>query len=103
VTSDTIDKALKALASARLLLGAGDSDGATNRAYCAMFDGAIASLRWAGSPQVLPRTHSGLPNLGREEPSNVPGRTKERGESAAPHAPLPAVRPEGLAPSPYRP
>ncbi len=60
MTSDIIDKALKALASARLLLGAGDSDGATNRAYYAMFDAAIAGLRWAGSLQALPRTHSGL-------------------------------------------
>lgn len=32
-----MDKAMRALASARLLLEAEDTDGATNRAYYAMF------------------------------------------------------------------
>ena len=40
---EMMGKAGKALASARILLGAGDSDGATNRAYYAMFDAATAA------------------------------------------------------------
>lgn len=44
MTQEFMDKAEKALASARILLKAGDSDGATNRSYCAMFDAAIASI-----------------------------------------------------------
>jgi uncharacterized protein (UPF0332 family) len=57
-----MDKAQKALASAKLLLSAGDTDGATNRAYYAMFDAAIAALIWAGAnaEQHSPKTHSGL-------------------------------------------
>jgi uncharacterized protein (UPF0332 family) len=57
-----MDKAQKALASARLLLDAGDTDGATNRAYYAMFDAAIAALSWAGADvgQSHPKTHGGL-------------------------------------------
>jgi uncharacterized protein (UPF0332 family) len=49
MTQEIMDKARKALASARILLTAGDSDGATNRAYYAMFDAAIAALAWAGT------------------------------------------------------
>jgi uncharacterized protein (UPF0332 family) len=49
-----MDKALKALASARLLLAASDTDGATNRAYYAMFDAAIAALSWAGADFAQP-------------------------------------------------
>ena len=62
MTTGVIDKAQKALASARLLLGAGDTDGATNRAYYAMFDATIAALIWAGADagQSQPKTHSGL-------------------------------------------
>jgi hypothetical protein len=48
MTKEIMDKAAKALASARILLKVGDSDGATNRAYYAMFDPAIAALSWAG-------------------------------------------------------
>ena len=57
-----MDKADKALASARLLLNAGDSDGASNRAYYAMFDAAIAALVWAGAAteDKPPKTHGGL-------------------------------------------
>lgn len=57
-----MDKAGQALASARLLLNAGDSDGAVNRAYYAMFDAAIAALAWAGidTAQDHPKTHGGL-------------------------------------------
>ena len=59
MTTDIMGKADKALASARLLLDAGDSDGATNRAYYAMFDGAIAALLWSGA-QDRHKTHSRL-------------------------------------------
>ncbi len=57
-----MDKAGKALASARILLDADDSDGATNRACYAMFDAAIAALSWAGvgAAQDQPKTHVGL-------------------------------------------
>jgi uncharacterized protein (UPF0332 family) len=60
MTQLVMDKALKALASARILLAAGDTDGATNRAYYAMFDAAIAALTWAGADIVQPKTHGGL-------------------------------------------
>ena len=62
MTQGVMDKAQKALASARILLDAGDTDGATNRAYYAMFDAAIAALVWAGTDvgQSAPKTHSGL-------------------------------------------
>jgi uncharacterized protein (UPF0332 family) len=53
-------KAETALASARLLLDARDSDGATNRAYYAMFDAATAALQWAGTAETPPKTHSGM-------------------------------------------
>ena len=41
---------------------AGDTDGATNRAYYAMFDAAIAALSWAGvaKDQGHRKTHTGL-------------------------------------------
>jgi uncharacterized protein (UPF0332 family) len=57
-----MNKAQTALASARILLDAGDTDGATNRAYYAMFDAAIAALSWAGvvGEQSPPKTHGGL-------------------------------------------
>lgn len=55
-------KAERALASARILLDAGDLDGACNRAHYAMFDAARAALyavqpsgRWGRI-----KTHSGL-------------------------------------------
>jgi uncharacterized protein (UPF0332 family) len=53
-------KALRALASARLLLDAGDVDGACNRAYYAMFDAARAALAWANISVEEVRTHNGL-------------------------------------------
>lgn len=40
---ELITKAQRALASAKLLLGSGDVDGACNRAYYAMFDAARAA------------------------------------------------------------
>lgn len=55
-------KADTACASARALLALDDVDGATNRAYYAMFDAARAALLVSGAladPQVV-RTHSGL-------------------------------------------
>jgi len=62
MTQEIMDKAEKALASARILLDAGDSDGATNRAYYAMFDAALAALLWTGvgTAQERPKTHGGL-------------------------------------------
>ncbi|MCF8156726.1 MAG: HEPN domain-containing protein [Rhodoferax sp.] len=55
-------KATRALASAELLLGNGDVDGACNRAYYAMFDAARAALLAIGAPVAaeIARTHSGL-------------------------------------------
>lgn len=57
-----MDKATRALASARLLLDAGDTDGSCNRAYYAMFDAARAALLEAGRDvaENAVRTHSGL-------------------------------------------
>ena len=62
MTTELVDKAERALTSARLLLDAGDSDGATNRAYYAMFDAASASLLWAGdgTAQEHHKTRRGL-------------------------------------------
>ena len=61
MTKELMSKAATALASARLLLDAKDSDGATNRAYYAMFDAAAAALQWAGvaASENPPKTHSG--------------------------------------------
>ena len=59
---DYMTKAARAVTSARLLLDAGDVDGACNRAYYAMFDAAHAALLWAGA-HVNPaetKTHRGL-------------------------------------------
>lgn len=57
-------KAEQAVASARVLLGLGDVDGACNRAYYAMFDAAQAALLMAGvpAPDALGKTHRGLIN-----------------------------------------
>lgn len=59
---DLLTKARRASASAALLLGDGDINGACNRAYYAMFDAARAALLAAGAP-VDPnrvRTHNGV-------------------------------------------
>ena len=55
-------KASQAAASARILLQSGDSAGACNRAYYAMFDAASAALVAAGAPNApeKTRTHSGM-------------------------------------------
>jgi uncharacterized protein (UPF0332 family) len=58
-----MQKAARALESARLLLDANDIDGACNRAYYAMFDAAQAALQWsADAPDGMTaaKTHSGL-------------------------------------------
>lgn len=55
-------KAERAAESAKLLLAAGDFDGACNRAYYAMFDAARATLL-SKAPTIPPdaaRSHSGL-------------------------------------------
>ncbi|MBT8572702.1 uncharacterized protein (UPF0332 family) [Polynucleobacter sphagniphilus] len=55
-------KAQTAATSARILLNAGDVDGACNRAYYAMFDAARAALlaSGVGESAVNTKTHSGL-------------------------------------------
>ena len=55
-------KADAALAAARLLLQAGDGDGACNRAYYAMFDAAHAALFALGAEDAAApiKTHNGL-------------------------------------------
>ncbi|MDR2838274.1 MAG: HEPN domain-containing protein [Azonexus sp.] len=55
-------KADTACSSARTLLNLGDVDGASNRAYYAMFDAARAALLASGAPVEpdIGRTHSGL-------------------------------------------
>lgn len=59
---DLMAKAAQAAASARVLLDAGDNDGACNRAYYAMFDAARAALLASGAPveAEVARTHGGL-------------------------------------------
>lgn len=58
-SAQLMQKADRALASARLLLDAGDTDGACNRAYYAMFDAARAALSDEDTPETT-RTHGGL-------------------------------------------
>lgn len=53
-----MNKACQAFESARMLLDAGDTDGATNRAYYAMFDAARAALVSAGFE--IGKTHKGV-------------------------------------------
>lgn len=55
-------KAIKAAHSAQKLLDDGDVDGATDRAYYAMFNAARAALRQIGgvSAQEMPRRHKGV-------------------------------------------
>lgn len=53
-------KAVQAVASAKLLLDAGDADGACNRAYYAMFDAARAALLVVGHD--VGKTHWGVLN-----------------------------------------
>ncbi len=60
--AELMAKARRAVLSAKMLLDAGDADGACNRAYYAMFDAARAALIASGAPVVaeLVRTHNGL-------------------------------------------
>jgi uncharacterized protein (UPF0332 family) len=60
--TELFDKAVRAVASAQLLLDNGDPDGACNRAYYAMFDAARAALLASGAPVTpeIAKTHSGL-------------------------------------------
>ena len=57
-----LQKARRALTGARVLLQAGDTEGACNRAYYAMFDAAHAALITAGVElSAAPiKTHNGL-------------------------------------------
>ncbi|MBI2320122.1 MAG: HEPN domain-containing protein [Betaproteobacteria bacterium] len=59
---DFFAKASRAAASAKMLLDAGDADGACSRAYYAMFDAARAALLASGAPvqPEVAKTHSGL-------------------------------------------
>ncbi|MBU0500429.1 MAG: HEPN domain-containing protein [Gammaproteobacteria bacterium] len=59
---DYMGKADPALSAARLLLDNGDIEGACNRAYYAMFDGAHAALLASGLTiaESMPKKHSGL-------------------------------------------
>ena len=59
---DLMAKAIQAAASAKVLLDTGDSDGACNRAYYAMFDAARAALLASGAPvePEIAKTHNGL-------------------------------------------
>jgi uncharacterized protein (UPF0332 family) len=60
--SEYLAKAARAVASARLLLADGDTDGACNRAYYAMFDAAHAALSYTKSisNRSIIKTHNGL-------------------------------------------
>ena len=53
-------KAVQAVASAKVLLTTGDTDGACNRAYYAMFDAARAAL--VASGHEVGKTHKGVLN-----------------------------------------
>ena len=62
MTSPFLQKAETGVKSAKMLLDAGDTDGACSRAYYAMYDAARACLSWA---EVAPargefKTHHGL-------------------------------------------
>ena len=59
---DMMVKAETACSSARLLLDHGDTNGAINRAYYAMFDAARSALLRSGAPvdPNIIRTHNGL-------------------------------------------
>ncbi|WP_295406829.1 HEPN domain-containing protein [uncultured Thiocystis sp.] len=60
--NDYLEKAERALTSARLLLDSGDVEGACNRAYYAMFDAAHAALLASGAIAggTPPKKHSSV-------------------------------------------
>ena len=65
----SLRKAQQALASSRILLKEGDTEGACNRAYYAMFYAAHVALRATGAIETgtVYKTHSGLISaFGRE-------------------------------------
>lgn len=86
--AELMSKAVRATASAKLLLEAGDADGACNRAYYAMFDAARSALITSGAPveAEIAKTHSGLIaafSLHLVKPGSVPvelGRALNRVE-----------------------
>jgi uncharacterized protein (UPF0332 family) len=86
VSGDDLDsKARQAAISARLLLNAGDTSGACNRAYYAMFDAARAALLKAGvggSPEMA-KTHSGLIHAFSQHLVKTGQVPKELGQSLA--------------------
>jgi uncharacterized protein (UPF0332 family) len=57
-----LEKADRAIASAEVLLGDGDAEGASNRSYYAMFNAARAALILVGAPPEVTegKSHSGL-------------------------------------------
>ncbi len=59
---DWMAKAVRAVASAQILLDSGDVEGACDRAYYAIFNGARAALLVSGAQvkEDIARTHSGL-------------------------------------------
>lgn len=54
-SKDLMAKAVQASASAKVLLGTGDADGACNRAYYAMFDAPVP-LYWRRGRRLARRT-----------------------------------------------
>ena len=58
--NELMAKAARAATSAKVLLDAGDADGACNRAYYAMFDAARAAL--VASGHEVGKTHKGVLN-----------------------------------------
>lgn len=61
-TQDLMIKAVRAAASAKILLDTGDKEGACDRAYYAMFNAARAALLASNAPLEpdIARTHGGL-------------------------------------------
>lgn len=78
-SKDLMIKATQAASSASNLLGDGDTDGACNRAYYAMFDSARAALIQAG--QQVGKTHKGVLTLFSEQFVKTGAVTKEVGKS----------------------
>lgn len=58
IVRDLMEKAVQAVASAHLLCGASDTDGACNRSYYAMFQAAKAALISSGLEPGSFKTHS---------------------------------------------
>ncbi len=86
--AELMNKAERALASAKTLLAEGDVEGACNRAYYAMFNAARAALLASGAPlpSTVARIHNGLIaafSLHLVKPGRVPielGRNLNRAE-----------------------